>query len=170
MYFWPLRRFSFETILSAAEALNRLHAEVGAMQLATIIGASTERRMFLGQAFPDGAVVWLNLKNEPGEPRKHNAFQPNLHVRVEPSGAGARVSATPRPPIISFVLLVAWSSVFLWAGAQIFTAIQHGASISFGSIIFVFGLPAAIWIVVGVIISNEVNRADRLLRAVLERD
>jgi hypothetical protein len=177
MRLWPFYALSFTTSLSAPEALTRLHAEIGPPTVQLIVGtfnssvgANTDRRMFLGQRLPDGGEFRNNLNNEPGELRSYNAFQAQVRVRIAQTTNGSAVSVSLRIATFVIIFCLVWSVPFVWATQAIASGVLRGEHLSPWLVLMGPGFISLVWLVGCFAFSADADRAERMLRATLERD
>jgi hypothetical protein len=170
----PFYSSSFTTGLDKAEAVKRLHDEIGPPKWWVMIGPfnahvglNADRRLFLGQKRGDGGVFGNNLNTEPGALSRYNSFQAVVRVRITPSARGSTVHASFRLPALVLAFLGAWSAPFIW-----FTIAMAGSMMRDGQAWAILVGPAfvaAAWFFAGFAFSEDAASAERMLKVTLER-
>jgi hypothetical protein len=177
MKLWPFYRVAFETSLGPHEAIRRLHEEIGPDRWWAMMGpfnahagSNPERRIFLGRPFADGGVFQRNLNGEPGELRAYNSFQAVVRARIEPSPVGSRVSAFLHVGGFVLAFLLLWCAPFVGLTFMTAGAFLRGDETSPLLVLVGPAFIAFAWLLGSFGFSEDADTAERMLRAILERD
>lgn len=170
------RTYSFNTELTAEQAIATLHAAIGPGSEPVIIvepfnsatSIDVERNAFFGRPLADGAEISRNLNDTPGELRRRNALNPVMDVRVRPGPRGALVDVFCHPPALPLTFMGLWSAfgLFITFGLAV-SVLREGTEL--WAPLYGLGVIGLGWLIVWVAFAEEADSAERILKALIER-